>query len=127
MMNFITPTRFPTPGVDSRLRDVDRGEDGYSARYKHLAFVVSEGMEMDGKWWLHGSVSRWDRTMPTYEDLMLLKKLCIGENRTAIQVFSSTEKHIDYAGKRPNPIQVLHLWSTEENILPDFARGGNII
>jgi hypothetical protein len=45
--------------------------------------------------------------MPTYEDLQTLKRICVGEHRTAIQVFPPREKHIDIAG--PKGTQVLHL------------------
>ncbi len=121
-----TATRFPS-FIDPRLRDVERGSDGYRARYRHLLIVVSESLELDGRWWIHASVSRRDRAMPTYDDLMLLKAMTIGSDRIAIQVFLPSERHIDIAGKRPRPVQVLHLWSPENDFLPDFARGGNTI
>ena len=34
---------------------------------------------------------------------------------------------LDIAGRLPNPVQVLHLWSPDDDFLPDFARGGNTI
>ena len=105
--------------IHSALRDVVRGGDGYSARFDHLRFIVSESREGDGKMWLHASVSRRDKQMPTYEDLMALKRYCIGEHRTAYQVFPSKDKHVDWAGKRG--IQVLHLWSClDGDVTPDF-------
>ena len=125
-IGLITPSRWPG-AIDPRLRVVEAREDGYLATYKHLKFIVSESIEMDGRWWIHASVSRRDKTIPTYDDLIVLKKLTIGPNRTAIQVFPPAERHIDIAGKRPRPIQVLHLWSPEDDFLPDFARGGNTI
>ena len=68
-----------------------------------------------------------DKAMPTYDDLLLLKNLTMGSQRIAIQVFPPEHRHIDIAGRRPNPVQVLHLWSPDDDCLPDFARGGNTI
>lgn len=120
----LAPRATRCPRIDPRLRDVVRGVDGYSARYNDLVFIVSEGVEQDRRWWIHASVSRRDRQMPTYDDLMALKRLTIGPNRIAIQVFVQDWRHMDIAGKRPRPVQVLHLWSPEENFLPDFTWGG---
>ncbi len=100
--------------------------DGYAATYKHLRLIVSIAKELDGKSWLHASVSRQDCQMPAYEDLMELKRLCIGDHRTALQVFPSKDKHINIAGK--TGLEVLHLWSClDGDVTPDFARGGRTI
>ena len=120
------PTR-PPAYIDPRLRGVEIRNDGYRARYKHLVIVVSDAQELDDRWWLHASVSRKDKAMPTYDDLMLLKDLTIGARRIAIQVFPPEHRHIDIAGRAPRPVQVLHLWSPDEDFLPDFARGGHTI
>lgn len=98
-------------------------DDGYRLRHKHLYFIVSECQEADGRWWIHASVSRMDREMPTYEDLMLLKRIVIGDDRTAIQVFPPQDHHIDVAGKLTPRVEVLHLWSPERDFLPDFSHG----
>ena len=120
-----TPSRLPP--IDPRLRNVKVEGPGYLAVYKHLTIIGSEAMELDGKWWLHASCSRRDRGMPTYDDLMILKDLAIGKDRTAVQVFPPADKHVDIAGKMARPIQVLHLWSCAEQVLPDFTRGGTQI
>ena len=111
--------------ISARVTIIEEREDGYAASFKHLKFLVSEAREKDGRWWLHASVSRRDRTLPTYEDLRSLKELTIGPDRTAIQVFPQAERHIDVGTRLPNPIEVLHLWSPEEDFLPDFAHGSN--
>ena len=113
--------------ISARVTIIEDRADGYAAGFKHLKFLVSEAREEDGRWWLHASVSRRDRKLPTYEDLRSLKELTIGPDRTAIQVFPPAERHIDVGARLPNPIEVLHLWSPEEDFLPDFARGSNSI
>lgn len=101
---------------------VEQGDDGYAARWQHLRFIVSVKLEEDGKMWLHASVSRRDKTMPTYDDLRTTKTLCIGDDRTALQVFPPADKHIDLAG--PLGIEVLHLWSClAGDVTPDFSAG----
>ena len=93
--------------------------DGYAGKWRHLKFIVSEELHR-GRWWLHATVSRRDRKIPTYDDLKNCKKLTIGDNRMAIQVFPLAEEHIDIAGPAFG-IEVLHLWSpADPNILPDF-------
>lgn len=90
---------------------VETSGDGYKARWKHLLFVVSEAVESDGKIWRHTSVSRVDRTVPLYRDMMNMKRLTIGDDKYAYQIHPSKEDHIDIAGNRPRPVQVLHMWA----------------
>jgi len=93
---------------------------GYAATYGHLRFLVSTKREADGKEWLHASVSRSGGDMPTYDDLTITKRLCIGEHKTALQVFPPKDKHVDYASKRG--VEVLHLWSCMNgDVTPDFT------
>jgi len=111
--------------IDPRLRDVKETPHGYSGRYKDLLLLATERVEADGKLWRHTSVSRRDKKIPTYDDLLTLKKLCIGEHRTALQVFPPKDKHVNYAGKRGS--EVLHLWCClEGDVTPDFRIGGMI-
>lgn len=108
------------------LRDVEQGGDGYSASFHDLRFVVSVSREQDGNEWLHASVSRRDRKLPTYDDMATLKRICMGEHRTALQVFPPKEKHVNFAGE--HGVEVLHLWSClDADVTPDFSRGGDMI
>ena len=122
----MTSTRKPAPWHPAIIHWT-QSDDGYAARMKDLFFIVTEALEEDGRWWLHVSVSRRDRKVPTYEDLKQAKRFTIGPDRVALQLFVPVVRHIDIAGKRERPVQVLHLWSPEEDFLPDFARGGNSI
>lgn len=100
-----------------------RGVDGaaFASKTLGLMVVVSGDVEEDGRRWLHVSVSRRSR-VPGYDDLLLVKRLFIGELRQAIQVFPPRDRHINI-----HPY-CLHLWSClEGDGLPDFARGGNTI
>ena len=111
------PTR-PSVYIDPRLHGVEIGNDGYRARYKHLIIIASDAMKKitDG-----GDTPRLAaRTKPCRptHDLLLLKDLTIGAKRIAIQVFPPEQRHIDIAGRRPNPVQVLHLWSPDDDFLP---------
>ncbi len=111
--------------IHPALRDVKYTPHGYSARFKNLLFLLTEREEADGKRWLHASVSRRDCRMPAYEDLRALKRLCIGEHRTALQVFPPASQYINWAGKRG--VEVLHLWCClDGDVVPDFRIDGMI-
>lgn len=123
----VVPMR--SPGRPSDLfEEVMMLPDGsYAARYRGLLILVSEARENDGRWWTHVSVSRKDRKMPTYDNLMTAKAMTLGPDRTAIQLFMPDSEHIDIAGKMPRPVQVLHLWSCADDFpLPDFSHAGPI-
>ena len=112
--------------VHPLLQVIDQFGDGYAAKYLALKFMVTEGRALDGKMWLHASVSRLDGKMPSYDDLALLKKLCIGEHRTALQVFPPSDKHVNWAGERG--MEVLHLWCClDGDVTPDFTKGRSMI
>lgn len=99
---------------------------GYAAFAGNLVIRVTDCRHEDGRIWRHASVSRKDRKMPTYWNLMRLKELTIGPDRLAIQVFPPADRHIDIGTKMPNPVEVLHLWAPEEDFLPDFGRFGTL-
>lgn len=112
--------------VHPSLTRVRMGSDGYHGEFGDLFMLVSEAVEQDGKRWRHCSVSRRDHKLPTYEDLKHLKRLCVGDDKTAYQVFPPKDRHIDIAG--PKGVEVLHLWCClDGDVTPDFARGGNSI
>jgi hypothetical protein len=109
------------------LTIIEEGGDGYAAQWRNLKFIVSAADALDGKLWLHASVSRLDRTLPTYQNLKDLKRLCIGDHRTALQVFPPKDKHINY-GAELFGVEVLHLWCClDSDVTPDFSEGGDTI
>ena len=103
----------------------EENDSGYVATWKHLKFLVSDEFHR-GHWWRHASVSRDDKCMPTYDDMVALKRLTIGDDREAFQIFPKSEDHIDIAGPAFG-LEVLHLWSPEgKSPLPNFGRFGTI-
>lgn len=79
--------------------------------------VIQEIEIHDGKEWLHTSLSRQDR-IPSYQDILMVKDQFIGTERKAIMVFPSRKEHVNM-----HPF-CLHLYSNEEDGLPDFRRPG---
>jgi hypothetical protein len=64
-------------------------------------------------------VSRSDRTLPTYDDLCQLKRLCVGEHNLAIQVFPPADEHTSIGTALG--VEVLHLWQClDGRPIPDF-------
>lgn len=114
------------PLVHPKLKNVmSFGPTGYAGQYRNLRFIVTT-VDHEGKEWLHASVSRSDKRLPTYEDLKTLKELCIGDHRTALQIFPPKDKHIDIASKNGGP-EVLHLWCClDGDVTPDFGKEGMI-
>lgn len=83
--------------------------------------ILTVRREADGKRWLHLSTSFPGR-MPSYTELADAKRLFIGDERAALQVFARKSEHINIA---PN---VLHLWHCfDGDPLPDFRVAGAII
>lgn len=98
-------------------------EDGamYRNQAVGLSVICSGAIELDGRHWVHVSLSRRSR-MPSYDDLKLVKNLFIGESNQAVQVFPPAGGNINL-----HPY-CLHLWHcVDGDGLPDFAHGGNSI
>jgi hypothetical protein len=98
-------------------------EYGESIRvYQHqrlgLRVLFSACVELDGKRWIHMSVSRTDRRLPTWDNLRLAKDLFIGADKLAIQVLPREKDYVNiHAG-------VLHLWHClDGDPTPDFTMG----
>jgi hypothetical protein len=97
---------------------IERREDGLMwQRLQGEAIKVIESIGVhDGLTWLHVSVSKPSRKMPTYEDIQTMRKLFVGEHRECYQVFPTSDRYVDF-----NP--VLHLWACldkPEGYLPHF-------
>lgn len=110
--------------ISSQVRILPWRKNGYAGKWRHLTFIVAEEVPA-GFWWRHVSVSRRDRGMPFYDDPKNAKELTIGDDRTAIQIFSEVDTHRDFS--KEVGFEVLHLWSPEEaGVLPDFRLAGTI-
>ncbi len=96
---------------------IERLEDGAAYDHSFLKLRVIESWHdaRDGRTWLHVSLSREDR-IPSYEDVATIKRVFIGEDKEAYQVFPPVERHVNI---HPN---VLHLWCWPDGpVLPDFT------
>ncbi|HEX2101953.1 MAG TPA: hypothetical protein VHF69_14870, partial [Candidatus Synoicihabitans sp.] len=101
-------------------RVVAQGEDGFAAtnEARKLRVIVSDALEQDGRRWRHLSCSL-EKRVPNYEELCLVKRIFIGDEREAYAVFPRKSHHVNI---HPN---CLHLWCPLDGpVLPDFSLGG---
>ena len=97
---------------------------GYFATFAHLKFMVTDH-DFEADPWIHASVSRRDKTTPTYADLAALKHYCLGDHRVAYQVFPKLDDHVDFS--KSIGFDVLHLWApVGHEPIPNFGRFGSI-
>lgn len=84
-----------------------------------LTVICSIAREQDGHLWVHASVSQYGKKLATYEQLALVKRLFIGEARTAYQLFVPPSEHVNLIP------YVLHLWARLDgtSVTPDFTHG----
>ena len=83
-----------------------------------LLCIVSAALELDNRRWLHVSVSRRN-SLPNYKEVKEVKKLFVGKDRLAIQIFPRENQHVNLH------LYVLHLFACleEDCPLPDFTHG----
>lgn len=84
---------------------------------KGLFVIESTHKELDGRTWLHVSLSRRSR-LPSYEDMALVKRIFIGDDKTAYQIFAKKSQHVNIHKF------CLHLWHCKDgDVTPDFTHG----
>lgn len=83
-----------------------RAEDGASwvNKTNGLTVIESVAREVDGRRWLHVSVSRAAR-VPTWEDLTLVRRTFVGEQREAYSVLPPADRYVNIHPR------CLHLWA----------------
>lgn len=114
---FLTPTL--PPGWTRSIGHETSNGAGWRSKVG-LAVILSGCVELDGRRWVHVSVSRRDR-VPSYDDLALIKRLFIGRERRAVQVFVPESEHVNLHRF------CLHLWHcVDGDGLPDFRAGGQV-
>lgn len=92
----------------------------YVRRGDKLQVLFTADRHEDSRIWLHASLSFKNR-LPSYQDMCDVKRLFIGSDRKAIQVFAAESDHVNI-----HPF-CLHLWGCVDNDgLPDFGRHGSI-
>lgn len=100
----------------------ERAEDGarYISPLLGLVAILSLSRELDGRRWLHLSVSHVAR-LPRWRELVEVKEMLLGDVY-AYQVLPPRVKYVNIHER------VLHLWHClDGEPLPDFTRGGSTI
>ena len=87
---------------------------------RRLRFIHSVALELDGDVWAHLSVSRFDKTMPSWANLRDTWRL-IYPHEVGVVVIPPADEHVNLA-------EVAHAWGClTRRPLPDFTRGGKTI
>ena len=110
---------FPKPGSQYKALPVPSvcGGAEYSGAWTWNGISIIAGVaKYNGVQWLHVSFARKSR-MPTYAEMKMIKRDFIGEDKKAIFVLPKKENYVNI---HPN---CLHLWTCENDILPDFDCG----
>lgn len=99
----------------------------FPSQAKMLFVILTADTELDGRRWLHLSVSAKrdyftgaasKSEIPTWEDLLEVKNLIIGEEREAIQKLPKQSEYVNICRF------ALHLWHClDQEVTPDFTRG----
>jgi hypothetical protein len=105
--------------LPKRWATLQLAEDGgaWECPAKGLRVIASVNHELDGRLWLHVSVGRTYRALPSWDTLCEVKDDFCGAEATAYQVLPPRAKHVNLA-------EVLHLWCCLDGpVTPDFTRG----
>tara|TARA_R110002050_G_scaffold191532_6_gene326335 strand:- start:3818 stop:4243 length:426 start_codon:yes stop_codon:yes gene_type:complete len=116
------PSPLPTITLPAGWRVGEIAEDGFAAfnPARKLIVICSEAIEGDGKPWRHVSVSLPKR-VPNYEEMCLVKRIFIGDDREAYSVWPRKSHHVNI---HPH---CLHLWCPMDGpALPDFSLGNGL-
>jgi hypothetical protein len=105
-------------------REVDRLADGgrYVNAQRRLAVIISCARELDGRDWLHLSVSHAQR-VPTWGEMKITKELFLGD-REAYQVMPPKARYVNI---HPNVLHMFALLEATASALPDFTGGSGSI
>ena len=97
-----------------------RGIDGaaYRSRERNLAAMLSVSRELDGRVWMHMSVSHRSR-IPTWQELAWVKSMFLGD-REAYQVLPPQRRYVNI---HPHVLHLFALLEGDSAALPDFTRG----
>jgi hypothetical protein len=102
---------------------VETGEDGF--RFFNYddgqVVIISEQKELDGKQWIHFSMSCRAR-VPDWDELRNAKELFLGVESKAVMVIPARSEYVNINAR------VLHLFvCLEGDPLPDFTGGGGTL
>lgn len=111
---------FPKPNAIFKENKIFSNEFWKGWIFNGLQVIASVAIFDDGREWLHVSFSRKNK-MPTYDDLQLVKREFIGNDKKAVMIFPETKNYVNI---HPN---CLHLWYSADNPLPEFSAGTGAI
>lgn len=99
----------------------EEGNDGAAFRRRHkrvdYVAIFSVHKYPDGRRWLHASLSRGDKRLPTWNEMKWLRDEVIGKDAKAIIVIPPADEHV-------NQYEVHHIWHClDGDVLPDFTLG----
>ena len=117
------PEVVPAGWVEQPIPESVGREYGRVYKYRDTtSVIISCGRYGDGKRWLHVSVARRNRQVPTWELYVQVKELFIGLERTALQVLPPRSKWVSIHDG------CLHLYHClDGDVTPDFTGGGETI
>lgn len=100
----------------------ERYLNGVVARRKDGLTVICTGAAHDGARWIHLSVSRPGKGLPTYYDLKAAKAVFVGDMLYGYQVFPPPSANVSYD-------EVLHIWACADKpcYLPNFTEGWDML
>lgn len=111
------------------------GNDGlglWDSPRRGLRLIHSVAREADGEVWAHVSVSRRDRQLPTWDQLLVVKDLVLGPQALALMVMPPEDEYVHGPGPTGEAMaqqaEVHHLWHClTRRPTPDFRRGGGTL
>jgi hypothetical protein len=89
----------------------------YQSNSLGLRVILSADKELDGKEWIHLSVSRKSR-IPSWDDLVFVRDVFIGRNKKCVQIIPDEASYVN------DCVYCLHIWHCiDGDGLPDFTKG----
>lgn len=116
----VKPEGWEAPRVlPPNWREVDRSPDGTTAYQSfHIRAILSCSIELDGRAWLHLSISTRER-IPNWNEIGQAKRAFLGD-REAYQVIPPKARYVNINEK---VLHVFALLDETATALPDFTRG----
>jgi hypothetical protein len=118
----VEPVPWTGPNLPPEWTEFRREINGFVAeRNDKMKVIATCSRELDGKAWLHVSLS-YPKRMPSYADMKEIKTMFIGPCAVAYELFPPETELIN-----AHPY-CRHLWSPMEgSVTPDFTRGNGTV
>jgi hypothetical protein len=112
------PNWEPPRVLPASWREVERGSDGakYMNAAARLLCIMSCSIELDGRAWLHLSVSHVAR-IPTWGEMRVCKEQFLGDR----EAYSIMPPRARYVNIHPRVLHLFALLEEKASALPDFT------